>query len=102
MLHAHISQSSRDCDGDYSSGYVLTLSHEESTAPFGELAFMDRVMLSLTRPRTMAELRVSLLGLEWHEDTEEGFVRTSVTWCEDDCTIPAPWQRDHRAEAAGY
>jgi hypothetical protein len=102
MLHAHISQSSRDCDGDYSSGYLVSITDAEMAGAFPDLVFKERILVHVARFHSVAELRVSPLGLEWYEDTEEGFNRTSVTWCEDDCTIPAPWQRDHRAEAAGY
>jgi hypothetical protein len=101
-MHAHMSSQSRDCDGDYSHGHVYEMTLAERTDQFGEITFKERVMGSTVSLHGTGELRVSPLGLEWHEDTEEGYRRVSVTWCEDECPHERSWQRDHRAEAMGY
>lgn len=103
-MHAHINKRSRDCDGEYRSGYTMPMTHEESQAEsFGEIDFKQRILTSeVSVYAEEAVLAVSREGLEWHEITDEGYRETSVRWCEDDCVDEKAWQRDLSAEAAGY
>lgn len=101
-IHAHVSTSSRDCDGDYSGGHVDEMTLEERCDQFGDLHFRERVLGNVVTLHGYGELKVTPEGLEWHEQTDEGYRAASVRWCEDACADERPWQRDHRAEAAGY
>jgi hypothetical protein len=87
-LHAHSSTSSRDCDGDYTSGHVYEMTLEERC--YDSLHSLH------------GTLTVTEDGLEWYEQTEEGYRAASVRWCDDDCPDERSWQRDHRAESMGY
>jgi len=101
-VHAHVSTSSRDCDGDYSGGHVDELTLEERCDQFGDLHFKERVLGNVVTLHGYGDLKVTPEGLEWHEQTEEGYRAASVRWCEDECAEERPWQRDHRAESMGY
>jgi hypothetical protein len=102
-IHAHVSTRSRDCDGDYSGGSMYELTLEERCDQFGDLHFKERVMASIVSLHGHGTLTVdSDTGISWHEDTEEGYREAEALWCESDCGEERPWQRDHRAEAAGY
>jgi hypothetical protein len=101
-LHAHVETSSRDCDGDYSGGHTDEMTTQERCDQFGDLHFKERVLGNVVTLHGEGTLEVSPSGLHWHEQTEEGYRRADVTWCEDECEDERPWQRDHRAEAAGY
>jgi len=100
--HAHVSSNSRDCDGDYSRGHVDEMTLQERCDQFGDLRFKERVLASTVTLHGEGTLEVTEHGLSWHEQTEEGYRAAEVTWCEDDCPDERSWQRDHRAEAAGY
>jgi hypothetical protein len=101
-LHAHVTTASRDCDGDYSSGYVLEMSTLEKDDQFPDLTFKDRVMGSIVSLHGHGTLTVTPEGLAWHEQTEEGYRAADVRWCEEGCEGERSWQRDHRAESMGY
>jgi len=101
-LHAHVSTSSRDCDGDYSGGHVDEMTLEERCDQFHDLHFKERVMGNVVSLHGEGTLEVSPSGLHWREQTEEGYRAADVEWCERECEAERPWQRDHRAEAAGY
>jgi hypothetical protein len=111
MLHAHIETAQRDCDGLYTSGYMMPLTNEEieeskkEVNDFHEIHFMNRIMGLVACPYAIlrATVKIDEDGIEVREDTEEGFRNTEVRWCKDEsCTEGSPWQRDHTAEAAGY
>ena len=101
-LHAHVRTSSRDCDGDYSGGHVVDMILEERCDQFGDLHFRERVLGNIVTLHGHGTLKVTPEGLDWHEDTEEGYRAADVTWCENDCEVERPWRRDHRAESMGY
>ena len=101
--HAHVSSNSRDCDGSYSGGHVIEMTLQERCDQFGDLHFKERVLAStVSLIADHGTLEVTEHGLSWHEQTEEGYRASEVVWCEDDCPDERSWQRDHRAEAAGY
>lgn len=101
--HAHIESESRDCDGKYTSGRVDVPTLAERCDVFGELVFKDRILTSVVTIHGSGTLSVTPDGLEWHEDTDEGYRREDVRWCEEqDCPDMKPWQRDHTAESMGY
>lgn len=101
-VHGHATSRSRDCDGDYSGGSTYEMTAQERTDQFGDLMFKERVIGSVVTAHGHGNLAVTPDGIEWHEETEEGFHEVSVRWCEDECAGGTPWRRDHRAEAAGY
>ena len=100
--HAHVSTNSRDCDGDYSRGHIDEMTLEERCDRYGDLRFKDRVLTSVVNPHGHGTLEVTPEHLSWYEQTEEGYRAAEVAWCEDECPAMRSWQRDHRAEAAGY
>ena len=101
-MHAHMESHSRDCDGDYTAGHVYEMSLAERTDQFGEITFKERVVANIVSLHASGTLSVTPEVVEWYEDTDEGFRRVEVLWCEDECPHERTWQRDHRAEAAGY
>jgi len=101
-LHAHMTSSSRDCDGTYSGGHVYEMTTQEKAEEFGDLHFKDRVLANTVTLHGDGTLTVTPEYLRWYENTEEGYRSVDVNWCEDDCPAERSWQRDHRAEAAGY
>ena len=102
MLHAHMTSASRDCDGDYTAGHVYEMTTQEKADQFSDLVFKDRVLANVVSLHGYGTLTVTPEGIEWREDTEEGYRAVDVRWCEDECPEERSWQRDHRAEAAGY
>lgn len=100
--HAHVTTSSRDCDGDYSGGHVDEMTLEERCDQFGDLHFRERVAMNVVSLHGEGTLTVSSTGVHWHEQTEEGYRAADVRWCEEDCPDERSWQRDHSAERAGY
>lgn len=100
-LHAHVDTGSRDCDGTYSGGHVEQMTLEERCDSMGDLHFKDRVLAGVVSLHGTGRLKVTPEGLEWFEQTDEGYRAADVRWCEDDCE-EASWQRDHRAEEMGY
>lgn len=101
-LHAHVDTQSRDCDGTYSGGHVVEMTLEERCDGFGDYRFRDRVVANVISLHGHGTLKVTPEGVEWHEETEEGFRAADVRWCSDDCSHERAWQRDHRAEEMGY
>lgn len=101
-LHAHIDNRSRDCDGDYSSGYVAEMTTQEKTERYPDLAFKERVVSGVVSLHSHGVLTVKPDGVTWNEQTDEGFRAVDVEWCEDECSDKRSWQRDHRAESMGY
>lgn len=114
--HAHVSVSSRDCDGGHGYDYVIALSDEERAEhenanginDFHEIHFRSRVIAMMVNSYAIQEgftgtLTVTAHGADWHEPTEEGFTSTEVRWCEDeDCDTGRTGQYDEFAEAMGY
>jgi len=100
--HAHVTTSSRDCDGDYSGGHVVEMTLSERCDQFGEIHFKERVIGDTISVYGHGILNVAPEQVSWHEQTEEGYSAADVRWCEDDCPDTRSWQRDHRAEEAGY
>jgi hypothetical protein len=101
-LHAHAEGSSRDCDGTYTNGHVYEMTLTERCDQFGDLHFKERVLVNTVSLHGLGTLAVRPDGLSWHEQTEEGYRASEIRWCEDDCPDERSWQRDHRAEEAGY
>lgn len=101
-VHAHVVQNSRDCDGDYEHTHVDRPSAIERTAEFGDLDFKARVMAYIVSFHVNGLLSVTPDGLLWNQDTEEGYTRTVVNWCEDEACSDRRTQRDFRAESMGY
>lgn len=102
-VHAHVSTRSRDCDGEYRSGYTATLTSEERCSQFGDMEFKSRMVastVSVIAEEGTLDVRPGVIA--WYERTDEGFRETAVEWCEDDCADGVAWQRDLSAEAAGY
>lgn len=112
-LHAHVSTSSRDCDGGHGQDYITTLNDEERAEhvranginDFHDLHFKNRVLgnhVSFS-PLAKVEVEVTEHGFTMSEATEEGYRSAEVTWCEDtDCDSDAGGQYDQFAEAMGY
>ena len=113
LLHAHVSSTSQDCDGRYSSAHVVRPNEAEIAESrqeendFSELNFTERVLgsvVSLTSLRDGQQARVDVteFGFDWSRPTDEGYEATSVVWCRDEYCEDESWRRDHSAEAAGY
>lgn len=100
-LHAHLESESRDCDGRYTSGYVVEMTTEEKHDSFGDLLFKERVLTNVVSLYG-GTLVITPNGLSWNEVTEEGYRASEVRWCEEECDDVRTWQRDHTAERAGY
>lgn len=98
-LHAHVETDARDCDGRYTQGYVLEKTTLERDG--GDYSFKTRVLAKVVSIHGSGTLSVTPEGLSWHEDTDEGYRRVEVRWCEDECE-ECTWQRDHTAEKEGY
>lgn len=104
--HAHVERSSADCDGTYSSEYIVEPNDEELDAKYGDLDFRDRVLTTVVSVWAIdhhATMTVTPEGFEWREQTDEGYTNAEVRWCRDGACDPrATSYRDHRAEAMGY
>lgn len=103
-LHAHVTSRSRDCDGEYRSGYTYPLSIEEQNSDFTEIEFKERVIATVVSVFAVdGTLSVSPNVVNWHETTDEGYRSSCIEWCEDEtCEASKSWQRDMSAEKAGY
>lgn len=108
-LHAHVSTESADCDGSYSRSHVATLNDDEramseqTVNDFHDIVFKARVVGDTVSTHTHGTLTVTPDGVEWSEQTEEGYRSVSVSWCEHgSCDTYLRTQRDHRAESMGY
>ena len=100
-LHAHVETDARDCDGRYTDGHVFEKNTLERADDLGDYSFKKRVLARVVSIYGHGTLKVTPDGLSWHEDTDEGYHRVEVRWCEDECE-DCTWQRDHTAERAGY
>jgi hypothetical protein len=114
--HAHVSVSSRDCDGGHGYEYVATLNDDERAEherqdgvnDFHEINFRSRIVGNVVNSYAIEEgftgtLTVTAFGLDYHEPTEEGFTSTEVRWCEDEsCNPDQSSQYDQYAEMDGY
>lgn len=103
-IHAHVVTRSRDCDGDYEKGHTDVLTTTERVSDFGELEFKERVMNSVVSfsAEYTSTLTITSDVMVWEQPTDEGYVHTDVTWCEQDTCDRSSYQRDYRAEAMGY
>ena len=115
-LHAHISQTSSDCDGRYENDYVIGLTAEEfaesqqAVNDFHAITFRERVMCSLVHVTggfgtlvVHSESGEWADRMAWSQNTEEGFRHNEAVFCEDEsCDPEATRHRDHSAEAMGY
>ena len=103
LTHAHVDTRSADCDGTYDKGYTDVPSTLERCSQFGELEFKERVMNSVVSLHAeQGELVVTPQGLTWSQTTDEGYIYTTVRWCEEKNCDRSSYQRDYRAEAMGY
>jgi len=112
-LHAHVSTASADCDGPFYQEYVTELNdderamHEQANGvnDFHDLEFKARVLSNHVSFHSEAGVTVNVGqdGFSMHEQTDEGYRRADVTWCEDEACDPnAASQRDVFAEQMGY
>jgi hypothetical protein len=102
-LHGHVTRESADCDGSYSRTYVHTMTDDERSYPDPEYVFRSRVVGLMVSLHGTGSLSVTPTIVEWSEQTDEGFVSESVTWCRGaDCDDSRATFRDHSAERAGY
>ena len=97
-LHAHVEHNSRDCDGVIESSHVSRPNDDEE-----DHDFRDRMVgMTVSAHANQGTLTVTDGDLSWHENTEEGYSATDVTFChEPDCDAPRTY-RDHTAESMGY
>lgn len=103
MIHTHVTRSARDCDGDYRSGGTDWPTYEEREHPHGDLLFRERIVANMVNTHGYGTLTVTPGAAEWYEQTDEGYLRIHARWCvEDGCPGDMHWQRDLRAEEAGY
>jgi hypothetical protein len=110
MLHAHFSSESQDCDGRYSSEWIVAQPPEEASGDFADIDFHDKIVAqvvnsySLDHTGTLTVTRhESGTTLDWSEPTDEGHRSISAQFCEDEtCDVDTYSQRDHSAEKAGY
>jgi hypothetical protein len=114
-LHAHVSTSSRDCDGGHGQDYI-TVPNDDEIAEFAagqkrgynnfaEYTFKERVLGNHVSFHSEfgVEVNVTREGFTMSEATDEGYSAAEVRWCEDaDCDTGAGGQYDEYAEAMGY
>ena|SRR6476646_8760161 len=105
-LHAHVSTSSRDCDGGHGYDYIAGMNDDERAAEDSEWAFQHRILegkVSLHSEFGMT-LKVDSEGFEWHETTDEGYQAGEVRWCRDDCDVDGYRGQvyDQYAQMMGY
>lgn len=112
-LHAHVDRSSRDCDGPMYDSYVVAFNEAEiaerdqsgGVNDFSDIHFMNRVFVNEAGPYAVSQASITIdeQGFEYHEDTDEGYRKSSVRWCEDeDCDPNFTSHRDVFAEMMGY
>lgn len=104
-LHAHVSTSARDCDGETGHEYVSTMNSEEKASDFPDLDFKARVLSCHVSfdSEFGVTVQVDEGGFVMREQTDEGYRSAEVRWCEDDdCDENQSSQYDQFAEAAGY
>lgn len=111
-IHAHVSISTADCDGEINRSHTEVYSEDElreqheanGVNDFSDIHFMERVLLSVASPYTTNVVNITMdeHGIEVREDTEEGYRNATVQWCEYDCTTDTTTYQDVRAEQMGY
>lgn len=112
-IHAHVETYSTDCDGPMSSGYLMAMNDNEKRSDYGDIEFHHRVVTRVVNTYsifTEGTLKVQNEGdngirLNWSEVTEEGGRSVEALICDDETCLyddEGFWQRDHRAEEAGY
>ena len=102
-VHAHVEKETTDCDGRHTIRWVSEMNEVERKEEFGDLALKDRVMCWIVSMHAdSGMLSVNRGGITWHEDTEEGYVHTDVSWCEKPDCVEGVEHRDHYAEQRGY
>lgn len=102
LLHAHLSRVSRDCDGEYTYEAVARMEKSERCSEFGDLEFKGRVTGEVISFHEYGDLSVTPEGVAWSMRTEEGYVHTEMTWCEEPDCEDMSTARDLSAERAGY
>ena len=112
-LHAHVSTSSRDCDGGHGENY-LTFANDDEIAEmvaadgindFSEIHFMNRVLTNHCSPYAVDPgLRITITddGFEWNGPTDEGYRSGEVTWCREEGCDDRHVVFDEYAQAMGY
>lgn len=121
-LHAHIDRATSDCDGPFYSSYVEFLNDDEKALhdralaeglskgydgavnDFHDLHFKERILGGQVsfHPEEDAEVHITKAGFTVSEQTDEGYRRVEVRWCEDETCTPTYTQRDVYAEMMGY
>lgn len=109
-LHAHVSTASADCDGPTYRDYVEVFNDAERAESqqevndFSDIHFMQRVMMNVCSPYAVHQMRITVdeTGIEYSEQTEEGYRSGEVRWCRDDCDTGEAHYRDVYAEQMGY
>lgn len=116
-LHAHVSTSSRDCDGGHGNEYTMGFNDDETAErvageargynDFSDIHFMQRAMMNVASPYAVEygmTVKVDSEGIEVHEQTDEGFRSAEVRWCRDaDCDPNAQGPvYDEYAQMMGY
>lgn len=111
--HAHIDTASADCDGPMYRSYTVFVSDEakaksaacEGVNDFWEIEFRNDILTSQVSLYAIGHgLRMTATddGFEFHEDTDEGYRRGEVRWCEDESCDESYSQRDVYAEMMNY
>lgn len=82
-LHAHISTESVDCDGNQVSTHTEFMNDDEFMSPYGDLDFKGRIATNTISWVEDGRLTTDDTCMVWHCETDEGYNRTFVQWCED-------------------
>jgi hypothetical protein len=96
-IHAHLTIESADCDGRYSRTATVRPVGDESEWDFHAITIGNVMAFS---DNGTAEITPD--GFTFMTSTDEGFIHTDVTWCEDDDVNTPSTFRDHSAESVGY
>jgi len=97
--HIHKSTESQDCDGRYSSEYVVGYDVDNDVEWYLALGFSVSEHSNVTKCDLDSE---GLWSAEIHTPTEEGYRWAYLRECEDECDEADSSYRDHRAEEMGY
>ena len=111
--HAHIDRASADCDGPFYQSYTVFVDDEAKAKSaacngvndFWEIDFRNDILTSQVSVYAVSHgLRMTATddGFAWHEDTDEGYRRGEVRWCDDESCGESYSQRDVYAEMMGY
>lgn len=112
-LHAHVTISSRDCDGPMYDEYITALNdaeiaeHESANGvnDFHDLNFKARVLSNHVSFHSEygVTVKADADGFTSYEPTDEGHRTAEVRWCEDaTCDSDYVSHRDVYAEMMGY